>query len=114
MIVPSTTNSLCHICGTVHAKNRCLCNFRRLHDQLPGIPGCLGRFDRKNGGGQMKNGAVTGSISQMETRLRLSPAVDSSQPTYQENEIVENVIYIVEENPHIAIIITKYLQITPL
>ena len=36
-------------------------------DLLPGIPGCIGRFDLKNGGGQMKNGAVTGSISQMET-----------------------------------------------
>lgn len=49
---------------------------------LPGIPGCLGRFGRKKeGAGQMKNGAVTGSISQIETRLRLSPAVDSSQPT---------------------------------
>lgn len=49
---------------------------------LPGIPGCRGRFDLKNGGGQMKNGAVTGSISHIDTRLRLSPAVDSSQPTY--------------------------------
>ena len=49
---------------------------------LPGIPGCLGRFGLKNEGvGQMKNGAVTGSISQIDTRLRLSPAVDSSQPT---------------------------------
>lgn len=48
---------------------------------IPGIPGCLGRFDLKKGGGQMKNGAVTGSISQIETLLRLSPAVDSSQPT---------------------------------
>lgn len=49
---------------------------------IPGIPGSLGRFDLKNGGvGQMKKGAVTGSISQIETRLRLSPAVDSSQPT---------------------------------
>lgn len=48
----------------------------------PGILGCLGRFDRKNGGGQMKKGAATGSISQNETRFLLSPAVDSSQPTY--------------------------------
>lgn len=55
-----------------------------LYASLPGIPGCLGRFDLKNGGGQMKNGAVTGSISQIETRLRLSPAVDSSQPTYSQ------------------------------
>jgi len=30
----------------------------------------------------MKNGAATGSISQIETLLRLSPAADSSQPTY--------------------------------
>lgn len=35
---------------------------------LPGIPGCRGLFDPKKGGGQMKNGAVTGSISQIETR----------------------------------------------
>lgn len=46
-----------------------------------GIPGCLGRLDLKNGGGQIKNGAVTGSISHIETRVRFSPAVDSSQPT---------------------------------
>lgn len=49
---------------------------------LPGIPGCRGLFDPKKGGGQMKNGAVTGSISQIETRLCLSPEVDSSHPTY--------------------------------
>lgn len=48
---------------------------------VPGIPGCLGRFVLKYGGGQIKNGAVTGSISQIETLFRLSPAVDSSQPT---------------------------------
>jgi hypothetical protein len=30
----------------------------------------------------MKNGAATGSISQIETLFRLSPAADSSQPTY--------------------------------
>jgi hypothetical protein len=29
----------------------------------------------------MKNGAATGSISQIETLFRLSPAADSSQPT---------------------------------
>jgi len=52
-----------------------------LKNYLPGIPGCLGLLDLKNGGGQMKNGAVTGSISQIETLLRLSPAVASSQPT---------------------------------
>lgn len=32
----------------------------------------------------MKNGAATGSISQIETLFRLSPAADSSQPTYIE------------------------------
>ena len=30
----------------------------------------------------MKKGAATGSISQIETLFRLSPAADSSQPTY--------------------------------
>ncbi|GMQ07571.1 hypothetical protein CsSME_00051712 [Camellia sinensis var. sinensis] len=56
--------------------------FSRPQDSSSGIPSCRGRFDPKNGGvGQMKKGAVTGSISQIETRLRLSPAVDSSQPT---------------------------------
>jgi len=52
-----------------------------MQQTVPGIPGCLGRFDLKNGGGHMKNGAATGSISQMETLLRLSPAADSSHPT---------------------------------
>ena len=33
----------------------------------------------------MKNGAATGSISQIETLFRLSPAADSSQPTYWKN-----------------------------
>lgn len=51
-----------------------------MHD-VPDVPGCLGSLDLKNGGGQMKNGAATGSISQIETRLRLSPAAASSQPT---------------------------------
>lgn len=50
-------------------------------DSSSGIPGCLGRFDLKNGGGHMKKGAATGSISQMETLVRLSPAADSSHPT---------------------------------
>ena len=40
----------------------------------------------------MKNGAVTGSISQIETLLRLSPAVDSSQPTWI-NKFVKNIDY---------------------
>lgn len=49
--------------------------------QVPGIPGCLGRLDLKMGGGQMKKGAETGSISHKETRLRLSPTDVSSHPT---------------------------------
>lgn len=50
--------------------------------QIPGTPGGMGRF-LKNGGGQMKKGATTGSISHIETLLRLSPAADSSHPTCQ-------------------------------
>lgn len=52
-----------------------------MSQQLPGIPGCLRRFGLKNGGVQMKKGVATGSISQIETLLRLSPAADSSHPT---------------------------------
>lgn len=46
-----------------------------------GIPGCFGNLGLKKGGGHMKKGDTTGSISQIETRLGRSPAVDSSQPT---------------------------------
>lgn len=49
--------------------------------EVPDNPGCLGNLDLKNGGGQMKNGAATGSISHIDTRLSLSPAAASSQPT---------------------------------
>ena len=56
-----------------------LCN--DVLSNVPGIPGCLGRFDLKKGGGQMKKGAITGSISHIETRFRRSPPVDSSHPT---------------------------------
>lgn len=42
----------------------------------------------KKGGGHMKNGAATGSISHMETLFRRSPAADSSQPTYQYNQMM--------------------------
>jgi hypothetical protein len=52
------------------------------------IPNCLGRFTPKKGWGHRKKGAATGSISQIETLFLLSPAADSSQPTYR-NQISE-------------------------
>lgn len=53
-----------------------------ISDSSPSIPGCRGRLGLKNGGGQIKNGVATGSISQIETRFCLSPALDSSHPTW--------------------------------
>ena len=64
---------------------RAYMHYKIMRHNIPGIPGCLGRFDLKNGGGQMKNGAATGSISHTETLLRLSPAVDSSQATFSKH-----------------------------
>lgn len=46
------------------------------------MPGCHGRFNlRGNSDGYIGN-VVKGSISHNDTRGCLSPAVDSSQPTY--------------------------------
>jgi hypothetical protein len=47
------------------------------------LPICLGRFTPKKGWGHMKKGAAIGSISHIETLFLLSPAADSSQPTYK-------------------------------
>lgn len=55
--------------------------FKRFSISEDSSSNCLGRFEPKNGGGHMKKGAATGSISQIETLFRLSPAADSSQPT---------------------------------
>jgi hypothetical protein len=49
--------------------------------EVPVIPGCLGRFAVNNGEGYMKNGAMTGSISQRETLVRLSLGAASSHAT---------------------------------
>ena len=53
---------------------------------LPRIPRCRGCLGLKKGGGQMKNGVETGSISQIETWFCLSPALDSSHPSCLENK----------------------------
>jgi hypothetical protein len=48
------------------------------------VPGCHGRFNlRGNNDGYIGN-VVKGSISHNDTRGCLSPAVDSSQPTYSQ------------------------------
>ena len=63
------------------------------------MPGSRGRFGLRNDGGHIKNGAVTGSISQTETLLRLSPAADSSQPTCK--QISSNLQWYAQNKLHI-------------
>lgn len=67
------------------------------------VPGCHGRFSlRGNNDGYIGN-VVNGSISHRDTRGCLSPAVDSSQPTYPQqdkDQVISNLLkYLMKSKP---------------